>query len=170
MAQDGHADTDEVSRFASFCITDAPEGIPVVRNKQRYGQSAFFAYPGGREQPGEGPLKCLYREQEQEVGIDDIEKHNPRLVRKLDRRTHEWHLYYVKYPKLPASDTLKKVGDEGEEVQIWSPQELLATLLQDEALEREERMSQLQFHPMHRRASIEAVKAIVDGRQPNFID
>ncbi len=165
-AQSSDSSTSCGSRHACFCIIDAPEGIIVVRHERKYGIGAPFKFPGGRERPGEGPLACLYREQEQETGVDDIEQHNPRLVARFERRSHDWRLYYVKHTGLPTKDKLKKFGDEGEEVQVWSPQELLATFEQDEGKPRELQ----QFHYFYRNAGYGTIRAIVEGRQPEFID
>jgi 8-oxo-dGTP pyrophosphatase MutT (NUDIX family) len=58
----------------SIVLREPPGGVEVlfIRRSEREGDlwSGHVAFPGGRLEPGEGPLEAAIRETEEEVGID----------------------------------------------------------------------------------------------------
>lgn len=76
--------------------------------------------PGGRKEAGETPEQTAIRELEEETGLI-IKENDLRLVKMINLRGHDRYLYQV---EIPSFADLKEMGDEGEEVKVFSISEI----------------------------------------------
>lgn len=104
---------------AVFIITS--QGIPLIRDPKKP-PPVFWKAPGGRSNPGEGAEAAVLREAKEEIGIRLHEK-DLSLVYEEDKGSHILALFVARLESLPR---LKHQGDEGEEIKVFSPKEILA--------------------------------------------
>ena len=97
-----------------------PDGVPLIRDPKKPAP-IFWKLPGGRGQVNESAKDCALREIKEEVGLvlpkDDIE-----ILYSEDRGNHILTIFSV---KLSTTPHIKITGDEGEEVKMFSPEEIL---------------------------------------------
>ena len=96
----------------------APERIPLIRDPKKPAP-VYWKIPGGRSEGEETAEEVALRELEEEIGISMDEL---RLVYQENRGNHVFSLFRLDLPRLPQ---LKEHGDEGEEIKIFTPQEIL---------------------------------------------
>jgi 8-oxo-dGTP diphosphatase len=110
-------DEDQYRDFATVVILLTKQGIPMVREDNPKFKVAFLKFPGGRRDGGETPEECAAREMAEEIGAV-IDPASLILLKKENRGSHDFYLFGVRMEELPK---LKHVGDEGEDVGIFSP-------------------------------------------------
>lgn len=107
------------SSHAVAVLIETPVGIPLILDPKKP-TPHFWKLPGGRSEGEETPEECAVREISQELGltldIDSLE-----LIEQQDRGSHMLTFFKVSLPTLAG---LKKVGDEQEEIKVFSPAEL----------------------------------------------
>jgi len=103
---------------AILCIS--PEGIPLVRDPRKP-HPLFWKLPGGKAEGEETPEEAARRELGLETGIWVPEDHLI-LVDQQDRGSHIVYIFNVAVPDL---DGLVERGDEGEEVQVFSAEDII---------------------------------------------
>lgn len=72
--------------------------------------------------PGESAKAAAIREAQEEVGIM-LEEKNLSITKEENRGSHKLVLFFTKLDSLPK---IKTAGDEGEEIKIFSPKEVLS--------------------------------------------
>jgi 8-oxo-dGTP pyrophosphatase MutT (NUDIX family) len=80
----------------------------------------YWKLPGGRTRPGEDPAYAAVREAGEEIGAF-FNREDLRMLSIEDRRDHDSVVYQVHL----NWKRFKAIGDEGEEVQVFSPVEIL---------------------------------------------
>lgn len=102
--------------FAVIVVIILPGGeIPLVKER-RPNRIAFLKIPGGKRDGDETPAECGIREVEEETGIV-LQKDQLIFLYQEDRGTHDYYVFGVKLSERPK---LKTVGDEGEEIGVFS--------------------------------------------------
>ena len=97
-----------------------PKGIPLVKDPKKR-QPLFWKLPGGRGDKTETAEEAAVRELKEEIGIS-LNKKDLKIIYQKDRGTHILTIFRADLSFLPK---LKQQGDEGEEIGIFSPQEIL---------------------------------------------
>ncbi len=118
--------------YAVAVLIISPEGIPLIRDPKKP-MPIFWKVPGGRSNSNESAKAAVLREVKEETGIKLSEK-DLSLVYKEDRESHVLALFSAEIDSLAG---LKKQGNEGEEIKVFSPKQVLG--LRD-------------FFPNHRKA------------------
>lgn len=110
--------------FATVTVVYTPECIPIVRDIYRFGVDAIWKFTGGEGRLGETPLQGALREVEEESGVFVP----PALLipwrEPFVRPTYTIYAFVAVLPTLPQDGTLKRRGDEGEEIDVVSPMEI----------------------------------------------
>ena len=99
----------------------APEGIPLVKDPKKP-FPPFWKLPGGRGTKAETAEETAIRELEEEIGVS-LAKEDLKIIHQEDKKTHMLTIFRTDLPFLPK---LKKQGDEGEEIRIFSPEEIIS--------------------------------------------
>ena len=112
----------EVSRGRAVAVlVITPQGIPLIRDPKKPAP-VFWKAPGGRGNANETAKSAALRELREEIGVtlaeDDLV-----VVSEENKGSHILTLFAAKRPSLPA---IKDRGDEGEEIRVFSPTEILA--------------------------------------------
>ena len=110
-----------------------PEGIPLIRDPKKP-RPVFWKLPGGRGDAPETAEQVAVREIQEEIGVPLLEK-NLTIVYEEDKESHMLTIFRADLQHLPK---LKTQGDEGEEIKVFKPKEILS--MQD-------------FFPNHRRVA-----------------
>ena len=105
-------------------VVVGPDGVPLVRDPTK-DAPLYWKAPGGRGEPGESAEQVAVREVKGETGVA-LSPEKLRLYDKKDAGSHTVSFFLAEVPALLG---LKKVGDGGEEVRVFSLWEILA--LQD---------------------------------------
>jgi len=126
--------------LAAVVVITTPMGIPVVRDLSKH--KSFWKFPGGKGEEGETPEECAIREILEEVGLD-ISGMRLFLIYQEDRGTHTFYAFQVSLPDLSG---IRRRGNEGEEVGVFSGQEILE--MQD-------------FLPQHRIEPVERILRVL---------
>lgn len=105
--------------FAVAVLCAAPEGIPLVRNPRKP-TPHFWKLPGGKGRDRETAEEAAVRELEEETGIT-VSVRDLGLVDQQNRGDHIVFVFQVAVPSLAG---LRERGDEGEEVKVFSPEEV----------------------------------------------
>lgn len=113
--------TESEKGHAVSILVQSPQGTPLVRDPHKHPRP-FWKLPGGKNEPGETPAETALRELKEETGLVLAER-DLGLVCEEDRTTHFFFLYKAVLASLPK---LKKQGDEGEEVALFSMDEIFA--------------------------------------------
>lgn len=121
------------SAHAVAVLVVTPQGIPLVRDPKKP-EPHYWKLPGGRSEEGETAVQCAVRELNEELGIA-LGETDLKQVTSQSRGNHTFTLFQARLPALPE---LKQQGDDGEDVRVFSPQQIL--MLPD-------------FFPNHRAAS-----------------
>lgn len=104
---------------ATVILVETPKGIPLVMDPTKP-QPFLLKLPGGKFKPGETPEQTGMRELEEETGLV-LAISESDLVYEEDRKSHTFHLARISAPSL---DGLKKIGNEGEIVKVFSKEEM----------------------------------------------
>lgn len=107
--------------YAVAVLIITPQGVPLIRDPKKP-VPVFWKLPGGRSNASETAEQTAVREVREEIGIIIKEK-ELRIIYQEDRENHILIIFRIDLPALPQ---LKKRGDEGEEIKIFSPQEILS--------------------------------------------
>lgn len=108
--------------FAVVILVLTDWGIPLVRDLRKP-QPVFWKLPGGKGEVTEKPEESAVRELAEEIGVK-LSASDLRLVVKQDRGTHELFVFQANVSPEALGD-VKHCGAEGEEIGIFSPQEIL---------------------------------------------
>jgi 8-oxo-dGTP pyrophosphatase MutT (NUDIX family) len=117
----------ELRPFAVAILVVTPVGVPLVRDQRKARTRGgvlslvYWKLPGGKGEFGETPEQAAARELRQETGIDISEK-KLFFVSVENRISHDYIVFRADPEEAPV---LIETGDEGEEVRIFSPQEVL---------------------------------------------
>ncbi len=102
-------------------LITSPDGIPLVRDRKKP-PPLYWKVPGGRGNPGELAEEVGVREVKAETGLaltaDDLI-----LCGKRDANLYILSFFVARVPSLRG---IKVQGDEGEEVTVFSTQEVLS--------------------------------------------
>lgn len=104
---------------AVFLVT--PQGIPLVKDPKKP-LPAFWKLPGGRGPATETAEEVAIRELKEEIGVS-LSKKDLKVIHQEDRGTHILTIFRADLPSLPK---LKQQGDEGEQIEVFSPQAILS--------------------------------------------
>lgn len=97
-----------------------PKGIPLIRDPKKPAP-VFWKLPGGRGEESETARKCALREIEEEIGFI-LPNRVMEVVYSEDKGNHVLTIFSV---KLLTTPRMKIVGNEGEEIEMFSPREIL---------------------------------------------
>lgn len=118
----------------------SPEGIPLIRDPKKP-SPIYWKLPGGRGDASETAEECAIREIQQEIGVlllaEALE-----VIFAEDRGNHILTIFRADLPTLPQ---LNVYGDEGEQIGIFSPTDIIS--LQD-------------FFPNHRKVVEEVLRTL----------
>lgn len=103
------------SQYAVTVLVESPRGIPLVRDPQKP-SPLYWKLPGGRSEEGETAVQAAIREVKEEIGLA-IEVKNIQSVHQENRNNHIFVFFRTKVSSLA---NLKKRGDEGEDVGIFT--------------------------------------------------
>ncbi|MBI4085936.1 MAG: NUDIX domain-containing protein [Candidatus Liptonbacteria bacterium] len=102
-------------------LITTPEGIPLIKDPKKPPPN-YWKLPGGRSAGEETAEEAAIREIEEEIGVslkaDDLE-----VIYENDKGNHILMFFEARLPKLPL---LKKEGGKGEEVGVFSPEQILS--------------------------------------------
>ena len=107
--------------YAVAVLIITPQGIPLIRDPKKPAP-VFWKAPGGRSLANESAKAAAVREVKEEIGMTLTEK-DLVVVCEEDRSSHELVLFSTKLKSILG---LKTRGDEGEEIKIFSPSQILA--------------------------------------------
>jgi 8-oxo-dGTP diphosphatase len=106
------------SKYAVSVLIKSPKGIPLVWDPRK--KNPYWKLPGGRSEKDEFPATTAIREIKEETGLIIKEK-DLQLIYKEDRDNHFFVLFKTKLPSLSG---LKAIGNEMEQVKIFSVQKI----------------------------------------------
>jgi len=140
--------------FAVAVLAISPGGIPLVRDLRKAAQHAerqnlapvFWKLPSGKGKPGETKAAAGARELLEESGVD-VEQKDLILLSSEDRGSHDYFFFRANLGYTPE---LAPMGDEGEEVSMFSVEEIL-------------RMPD--FFPPHRKVALPILADLKDQRK-----
>lgn len=112
---------DHATGYAVAVLIITPQGVPLIRDPKKP-VPVFWKLPGGRSNAPETAEQTAVREIKEEIGITIKEKELG-IIHEEDRGNHVLIIFRINLSALPQ---LKKRGDEGEEIKIFSPQEILS--------------------------------------------
>jgi ADP-ribose pyrophosphatase YjhB (NUDIX family) len=104
--------------YAVNVFVESPEGIPLVRDPKK--PLWCWKFPGGGSLENEEPEDTAIREVEEETGLI-VQKKNLKLLDKENRITHIFIFFKANVPSLK---TLKKIGNDDEEIKVFSLDEI----------------------------------------------
>lgn len=129
-----------MSKHAVAILLASPEGIPLLRGTKKPAP-IYWKLPGGRSESEETAEDCALREIEKELGVI-LSMDQLIIIHWEDRGNHTMTIFLASLSTLPV---LRQFGDEGEEIRVFTPGEILK--LDD-------------FFPNHRKVILEILKAI----------
>jgi 8-oxo-dGTP diphosphatase len=101
-------------------LISAPEGVPLIRDPKKPAPR-YWKLPGGRSQGAETPEECAVREIDEELGLE-IEIDDLHMLEQQDRGNHTLTFFKIELASLHG---IKKIGDEDEEIKVFSKEEAL---------------------------------------------
>ena len=113
--------TNDETGVAAVVLIVAPQGIPLVRDPSKP-RPLFWKLPGGHGEEGEDAHMCAVREIEEETGI----VLNGAQIKKIDAIKRSTHTLTAFLANIPSLSGLRRRGNEGEEVKVFTPQEILS--------------------------------------------
>ena len=116
-----HREAEPAPNYAVAVLIVTPQGIPLIRDPKKP-HPVFWKAPGGRSAPGESAAAAIVREVKEELGIILRDKELA-VVHEENRGSHILVLFSAHLKSLPK---LKSIGDEGEEIKLFSAQQILA--------------------------------------------
>lgn len=114
-----NANKKSISRYAVAGLIVSPQGIPLVKDLKKP-KPYYWKLPGGRSEKKETALQTIIREIKEEVGLR-FKSNDMELVCEEERGNHTFCLFQASPVYL---DGLKTTGNDGEEVKLFSPEEL----------------------------------------------
>lgn len=133
-----------MSDYTSVVWLEGPGNqIVLVKDVSRFGENAKWKLPGGHSE--------LYDDDQIATGIREIEEETGIQLRREDisiagREDRKGHFFWLLVSSVSSLEGLKKIGDEGEEVKIFTQQEFREMLSRDEILKSHVRvLRQYQF-------------------------
>ena len=108
------------SEFSVAVLVLRDKGIPLVRDPKKPAP-VYWKLPGGRSEEGETAVECAVRELYEEIGLS-LDPKDLKEIYSENRGSHELVIYRAEIEKLPE---LKEFGNEGEDIQIFSPKAIL---------------------------------------------
>lgn len=129
------------NKFAVAVLVVTPQGIPLVRDLKKPAP-AFWKLPGGRSEGDETAEEAAIREINEEIGVT-LTPDSLAIIHEEDRGSHSLVIFRVDLPVLPK---LLTKGNEGEEIAVFTPSELVASA---------------DFFPNHRRVVERILKELV---------
>ena len=112
---------DHATGYAVAVLIITPQGVPLIRDPKKP-VPVFWKLPGWRSNVPETAEQTAVREIKEEIGIT-IEEKELGIIYQEDKGSHVLVIFRIDLPVLPQ---LKKRGDEGEEIKVFSPQEILS--------------------------------------------
>lgn len=109
------------SSHAVAVLMTAPEGIPLIRDPKKP-IPRYWKLPGGRSEGAETPEACATREIFEETGLE-IDADSLAVIEQQDRGTHTLTIFRIDLLSLKG---MKAIGDEQEEIRIFSRVDLAA--------------------------------------------
>lgn len=100
-------------------LVKSAEGTPLIKDPKKP-EPIYWKLPGGRSEPGESAEEAAVREIKEELGLKVTSREMTNLFVE-DRETHNFALFEIKVDSLKD---LKKNGDEGEEIKVFSLDEI----------------------------------------------
>ncbi|MST04265.1 MAG: NUDIX hydrolase [Candidatus Pacebacteria bacterium] len=107
--------------IAALVLLVTPQGIPLVRDPSK-GPMIYWKLPGGKGQGEETAEDCAVREMQEETGAELLAT-NLQLIFREKKRDHVKFAFRADLAQLPV---LRERGDEGEEIRVFQPAEILA--------------------------------------------
>ena len=107
--------------YAVAVLVVTRQGIPLIRD-HRKPAPVFWKAPGGRSNANESAKAAAIREVQEEVGIT-LKENDLSVIREEGRGSHTLVFFVAKLESLPS---IKTRGNEGEEIKLFSPKEILA--------------------------------------------
>lgn len=105
---------------AAVVLIITPQGIITVKDPSKPAP-VYWKFPGGHGKAGENAYMCAVREAREETGADlDITQLEE--IASVERGSHTLTFFKT---TISSSADLLQVGDEGEEVGVFTPQEIL---------------------------------------------
>lgn len=98
-----------------------PQGIPLIRDPKKPAP-IFWKAPGGRSNTNENAKSAAVREVKEETGIT-LAENDLLIIHEEDRGSHVLTLFVA---RIASIQHLKINGDEGEEIKLFLPKEILA--------------------------------------------
>ena len=99
-----------------------PEGIPIIRNPKKSAPDCYFwRLPRGRGEATETAEGCAVRVLREELGTS-LSEGDLGAVYAEDRGTYTLTIFRAELAALPQ---MKSQGDEGEEIGVFKPQDIL---------------------------------------------
>ena len=108
-----------MSGHAVAILVESADGLPLIRDPKKPAP-VYWKIPGGRGEEGESEEETAVRELEEEVGLKVVPT-NLRMIHREDRGSHVFVLFGTQVRDLSE---LKKRGDEGEEIAIFTLPEI----------------------------------------------
>jgi len=112
--------TGRKTEIAAVVLIVTPLGIPLVRDPAKP-SPIFWKLPGGHGEAGEDARMCAVREAKEETGLDLSDSE----LKEVDVMAKDSHTLTIFQAKLSSLEGLRKQGNEGEEVRVFSPHEVL---------------------------------------------
>jgi 8-oxo-dGTP diphosphatase len=107
--------------FTAAAMVPGPNNEIVVIKDPSKPTPHYWKFPRGTREGNENPAQCAARELYEETGIY-VPWEQLNLVEKKQRRDHK--IFYFMAPKRKSWDGLKKRGNDGEEVAVFTIEEL----------------------------------------------
>ncbi|OGY63655.1 MAG: hypothetical protein A3I89_02875 [Candidatus Harrisonbacteria bacterium RIFCSPLOWO2_02_FULL_41_11] len=109
----------DYKNHAVAALVEAPEGIPLIRDPKKPSPS-YWKLAGGRSEGEETAEMAAQREIREELGIF-IQPEDLKIIYSEDRVSHIFTLFRIKVKSLAG---IKGIGNEGEEIKIFSLKQL----------------------------------------------
>jgi len=106
--------------IAAVVLIVTPLGIPLVRDPSKP-SPIFWKLPGGHGEAGEDARMCAIREAKEETGLDLSDSE----LKEIDVMFKDSHTLTIFQTEIASLNGLQKQGNEGEEVRVFSPSEVL---------------------------------------------
>ncbi len=113
----------DLLNYAVAVIVETPIGIPLIRDPQKP-KPHFWKFPGGRNEPGETPLKTAVRELQEETGID-LPPAQLKLVHQEVRAENDRkHSLFIFRARIDKEIKIREQGLHGESVKLFGWEEI----------------------------------------------
>ncbi|MEK7628024.1 MAG: NUDIX hydrolase [Patescibacteria group bacterium] len=114
--------------YASAVVAIMPDGtFPMVKDYRKHPEDPRWKFPGGKSQGNETAQECAARELDEETGVK-VDPEQLVAIHRERRRNRDdggWHDLVVFQTTLPMLQEVKRTGNHGEHVALWSSEDLL---------------------------------------------